>query len=96
MEIKKEELKYIDDDMQKGAIVDWQKVFKYYDKLGCPKNVYNPSKEFKPESARWHILISTRSTGKTTNIVLIGMILHLMYGIKIMYVRQREEMVYLL
>lgn len=80
MEIKKEELKYVDDDMQKGVIVDWQKVFKYYDKLGCPKNVYNPSKEFKPESARWHILISTRSTGKTTNIVLIGMILHLKIG----------------
>ena len=93
MEIKKEELKYVDDDIQKGVVVDWKKVFKYYDLLGCPKNVYNPSKEFKPESARWHILISTRSTGKTTNIILIGMILYLMYGIKIMYVRQREEMV---
>ena len=45
MEIKREELKYVDDDMQKGVIVDWPKVFKYYDKLGCPKNVYNPSKE---------------------------------------------------
>ena len=92
MKIEREEIKYIDDDAQKGIIVDWKKAFKYYNALGCPKNVYNPAKEFKPNDAEYHVIISTRSTGKTTNFILLGMILNLMYGIQIAYVRQNEKM----
>ena len=93
MEIKREEIKYIDNDPQKGIIVDWVKVFKYYRDLKCPKNIYNPSKELPITKAEYFVLISTRSTGKTTNLLLIGIILYLMYGIVTAYIRQTERMI---
>lgn len=92
MNIKREPIKYIDGDRTKGIEIDWKKAFKYYEQLGCPDNVYNPAKELKIDKATWFVLISGRSTGKTTNIVLLGMILNLMYGINIAYVRQTEDM----
>lgn len=92
MKIDKEEIKYIDGKKENGIIVDWKKVKKYYDQLNCPKDIYNPSKELDFDAAEWFILISTRSTGKTTNIILIGMILFQMYGIVVPYIRQTEMM----
>lgn len=92
MIIEPEEIKYKDGEPQNGIIVDWKKVFKYYDMLKCPKGIYNPSKELDPESAEWFLLISTRSTGKTTNLLLVGMILFLMYGIQTAYIRQKDYM----
>ena len=92
MIIEKEEIKYIDDDIQKGIKVNWKKAFKYYDQLKCPKDIYNPSKEFKPDEAEYHVLISTRSTGKTTNFILLGMILYKMYGVEFAYIRQTDKM----
>lgn len=92
MVIEKEDVKYLDNNPQKGIIIDWKKVFKYYNQLGCPKNVFNPAKEFKPEEAEYHVFISTRSTGKTTNFLLVGMILNRMYGIQVPLIRQTDKM----
>lgn len=71
--------------------VDWNKVRKEYKKLGCPKDVYNPCK-IPFEGNSWFFLCSERSIGKTTNVLLIGLILHKLYGIQVQYIRDNADM----
>lgn len=85
-------IKYKDNDPSKGILIDWKLVRKEYKKLGIPKEMYTPLSE-PLESAKYHILLSERSTGKTTNILLLGMILYKLYGIQIQYIRSRENMI---
>lgn len=92
MLIEKEEIKYINNDPVNGIEVDWDKVMSYYKMLDVPKGIYNPAIELDFNAAEWFALISTRSTGKTTNIILVAMILFFMYGAPFVYVRQREQM----
>lgn len=92
MKVEAEEIKYLNGNVQDGIKVDWQKVFSYYKALKMPKGIYNPAKELDPDSAEWFILISSRSTGKTTNLLIISIILFLMYGITTPYIRQRPDM----
>lgn len=93
MQIEREDIKYIENNPQNGIVIDWDKAFKYYQQLKLPKGIYNPAKELKIHEAEWFVLISSRSTGKTTNLLLIGIILFLMYGITIPYIRQRPDMI---
>lgn len=92
MKVETEKIKYLNSNPQDGIIVDWKKVFNYYNLMKMPKGFYNPSKELDPNSAEWFILISSRSTGKTTNLLIISIILFLMYGITTPYIRQRPDM----
>ena len=92
MVIEKEELKYYNDLKTDGFIIDWDKVFKYYNELGCPTEVYNPA-ELPINEASWFVLTSERNTGKTTNLVLIAMIIYLMYGSISAYIRQKSDMI---
>lgn len=92
MKVEAEEIKYLNGNVQDGIKVDWQKVFSYYKALKMPKGIYNPAKELDPGAAEWFILISSRSTGKTTNLLIISIILFLMYGITTPYIRQRPDM----
>ncbi len=92
MKVEAEEIKYLNGNVQDGIEVNWQKVFSYYKALKMPKGIYNPAKELDPNSAEWFILISSRSTGKTTNLLIISIILFLMYGITTPYIRQRPDM----
>lgn len=87
-----EKVKYLDDDINKGIVVDWALVRKYYKKLGCPKNVYNPN-TLPYQSSTYFILQSERATGKTTGLLLTGMILNRLYGIEIQYLRSKESMI---
>ena len=87
-----EKLKYIDDDAKKGIKIDWKKVKKKYKELKCPEDVYNPS--LVPfNDAKYFVCYSMRSVGKSTGWLLIGAILHWMYGITTVYVRQMESMI---
>ena len=92
MLIKREKIRYYEDDPNKGIIVDWKKVFNYYKQLNCPNTVYNPCK-IPFERSKYNVLLSERSTGKTTNVLLIGMILYFMYGIILQYIRSNEDMI---
>lgn len=92
MEIEREELKYYDGHQQHGYVIDWKAIFKLYNQLGCPKNVYNPS-ELPIDDAAWFVLTSERNTGKTTNLVLISMLLWAKYGSVSAYIRQNDEMI---
>ena len=92
MLIKREKIRYYEDNPNKGIIVDWKKVFNYYKQLNCPNTVYNPCK-IPFENAKYNVLLSERSTGKTTNVLLIGMILYFMYGVVLQYIRSNEDMI---
>ena len=82
--------KYIDDDKQKGILIDWKKARKDYKKLNIPDYLYNPCRE-PLEKAKHHIILSQRSSGKTTNLLILGMILNKNHGIIIHYIRSRED-----
>ena len=85
------EIKYIDNDKNKGILIDWERVKKEYKKLNCPKGVYYPLKpDFRVMG--YNVCMSDRSEGKTTNPVLVGMILYKLYGIITHYVRNNTDM----
>lgn len=85
-------ISYINDDQEQGILYDWEKIKKEYQKLKCPKRVYNPLKVDIPNFG-YIIAMSERSEGKTTNPLLVGMIMHQMYGTIIHYVRNRPDMI---
>lgn len=88
-----EKIKYYDNDPQSGIIYDYKKVTKEFKKLDIPKDVYDPAGiDFKHDT-KYYMLLSERSRGKTTNVLLLGMIYNKMYGTQIMYIRQRDDMI---
>lgn len=72
--------------------MDWQKIRKEYKKLKCPKEVWNPLTLPLGECG-YYIVLSDRSRGKTTNALLLGMIMNKIDGSIIEYVRQRREQI---
>lgn len=91
-EIQRETLTYYDGHPQHGYIIDWPEVFRLYNALGCPPEVFNPS-TLPIDAAAWFVLTSERNTGKTTNLILICMLLWAKYGAISAYVRQSEDMI---
>lgn len=86
------EITYIDNDRRKGIKYDWKLIKKEYKKLKCPKDVYNPLKcDFTTHG--YCVAMSDRSRGKTTNPLLVGLIMHELYGTIIHYVRCTPEMI---
>ena len=91
-----QKISYIDNNMQLGIAYDWNLIIKTYLSLQCPKSVYSPVKILRNMSQNniaWYIGMSKRNTGKTTNFLLIGMIMNWLYGTQIYYIRQRDEMI---
>lgn len=85
-------VKYIDNDKNKGILYDWKLIEKEYKKLKCPKGVYNPLKcDFTKHG--YCVAMSDRSQGKTTNPLLVGMIMNKLYGTIIHYVRCTPNMI---
>lgn len=83
---------YYDDDPARGIIYDWKKVFAEYRKLGCPPEYFDPT--LRPvDVCKYLTVFSRRATGKTTGILLLGLLLHEMYGVMPVYVRQVESMI---
>ena len=86
------DINYIDDDISKGILVDWKKVKKEFKKLNIPNFVHSPI-NYNFNKNTYFIELSERSVGKTTNWLLLGIILFKMYGITICYVRQNDMMI---
>lgn len=68
---------------------DWTKIWKEYRRLGIPSDVWTPS-HIDMDASNHKVIISSRSTGKTTNFILLGMIMNSIYGTVIQYVRHKE------
>ena len=91
-EIEREELKFYDGHQQHGYIIDWPEIFRLYNLLGCPAEVFNPS-TIPINDASWFVLTSERNTGKTTNLILIAMLIWAKYGAISAYIRQSDDMI---
>lgn len=89
---KEENVKFYDNKESHGIIIDWKKVWREYNRLKVPKDVYSPV-GVPVDKAKYLVLMSERSTGKTTNWLLIGMILNRMYGTVIQYVRATDDQI---
>lgn len=80
-------------DPNTGVAYDWNKVNKLYKTLKCPDDVYDPT-HIPWNNAKYFLLASSRSVGKTTNVLLWSMCCVKLYpGTQIMYIRQREAMI---
>lgn len=89
---KKTDINFYNDDPSQGVVIDWNFIRKEYKRLGCPKTVYDPT-TIPLEECKHNILLSERSLGKTTNVLLLGMLCNKHYGTVIQYVRSREDMI---
>lgn len=83
---------FIDGKRTNGIIYDYPTIRKEFRKLKIPTEFYNPSK-CPFNKCKWFINLSDRSTGKTTNWLLFGMIMNKLYGTVIQYVRQTNDMI---
>lgn len=85
-------LEYIDGESKNGIKYDWGLIREEYLKLDVPSIYYDPLKMPIPET-KWNIIMSERSRGKTSEILLLGMVMNKLYGTHIQYLRSREEMI---
>ena len=85
-------LEYINNNPLNGIVYDFDKINKLYKSLSCPKNVYNPC-HIPFDKTKWNIIMSDRSRGKTTNILLWGMCLYWLYDIGMCYIRSSSGMI---
>lgn len=68
------DIKYIEGIKENGIEYDFKAINKLYKSLKCPEGYYNPT-QLPFNKAKYFNLISIRSTGKTTNILLWAMCL---------------------
>lgn len=91
IKLSPEELEELETNEKKlGIQIDWEAVKKEYNRLGIPKDTYSPLKA-DVLKVGYVIDLSDRSRGKTTNKLILGLILFKMYGIVLHYVRQRKS-----
>lgn len=69
----------------------WQKAIDLYNSLGIPPEYFNPTK-ITIGKMGYHWILSDRSRGKTTNLLIFGLCVYWCYGIRIEYIRQTEKM----
>ena len=84
-------IKYIDNNRDKGIKIDWNKIFRAFKKLGIPEQFYDPT-ELPIREVNWCALLSNRSVGKTTQLLVIGLLLYKEYKIQTGYIRQTKAM----
>lgn len=87
-----EKIKYIDDDIEKGKIIDWSLIHKRYMKdTKPPEHVYHL--DIPWDNANLFVIFSKRDTGKTTNILLHSLEAWEHFGVKTEWIRQTADMV---
>ena len=87
------DIKYIDNNKEHGIKYDFNMIRKELSKLHCPKSVYNPFNSHVIKSGKWCLDLSERSTGKSTNWILLGMCMNKLYGTQIIYIRETVDMI---
>lgn len=76
---------------------DWKLIKKEWNKLKMPKNVaydpfHVPFDVNNVNRCSYYFFSSKRGVGKTTTMLLLGLILFKLYGVVIQYIRQKEDM----
>lgn len=90
--MKRDKKKYIRGRKDLGLDIDWTRILKIYNSLGVPKKYNNPLLNGL-DKARIHVLTSERNIGKTTNLLLVGLILYWEYGIITPYLRATDKQI---
>lgn len=86
-------MNYIDNDIKKGLYYDYGKIRKAFRKLKIPKELYTPENLPFESDVKYYVGVSERSTGKTTNWILWGLVMNRLYNTQIMYIRQTYDMI---
>lgn len=85
-----DKIKYINNDKKRGIQYNYNLIRKTYNRLGIPDHYFNPTK--RPfDICKYLIDFSRRGTGKTTGLLLLGLVFHWLYGTHTIYVRQTEN-----
>lgn len=85
-------IKYIENEVNNGIAYDWKAIVKEYRKLGVPPEYdYSGILPLYDDILKWFVLCSERSVGKTTTILLIGMVMYKLYGTIIQHVRHNDR-----
>lgn len=71
--------------------IDWNLIKKEYDKLKVPRDLSYYPNFSNIVSNTYNVILSERNRGKTTTMLLIGLLLYKYYGIVTQYLRQNEE-----
>ena len=84
-------ISFFDNKEEHGIRYDWGLIKREFRKLKTPPEVYDPT-SVPIESVNYVIDLSTRSFGKTTQWILMGLLMHELYGTTPIIIRQTEEM----
>lgn len=81
---------FIENCEENGIDYDFRKIYAFYRKLGIPDDY-----DFIPwdviTTVKYFVMMSSRSIGKTTNVLLLGMVFNALYGTLIEYIRVTED-----
>lgn len=91
--MNRQPIKYLDDNPRHGIDYDWNLIKKEFMKLKIPKGVYNPYKFHTVVGGKYIWDISERDTGKSTNWLLLAMVINRLYGSEIVYMRELVDMI---
>lgn len=74
---------------------NWKDIKREWNKLKMPKDVaydlFHIPLQYEKRCG-YYMLISKRGVGKTTSVLLLGLILFKLYGVKIQYIRETKDM----
>ena len=78
------------EDPSLGIVVDWKMIKRAFKDLGIPKKYRIPHMD-NLDRLGYVIDLSDRSRGKTTNKLILGLLLYCAYGIQLHYIRQSSD-----
>lgn len=89
---------YIDNNQRYGLKHDYKAIDKLFNSLKTPNDLFSPLTLPRDENLHWHVLLSERSTGKTTQLLLYALCMfwyektNFGVGTRCEYIRQSKEM----
>lgn len=85
-------VQYIGNDSSRGIQYDWKKINREIEKLKIPTDFFNPA--YRPISNHaWNVFLSERALGKTSGILLMGLVMYKLYGTVTVYCRSKETQI---
>ena len=88
---RQKDISFYDNKEEHGIRYDWNMIRREFRKLKTPPEVYDPT-SVPIEGVNYIIELSTRSFGKTTQWILMGLLMNKLYGTTPIIIRQTEEM----
>lgn len=88
--MRPQKIRWYDNDQSLGIIIDWHMIAKEYDKLKIPAVYHRPHMD-GIDHLGYIIDLSDRSRGKTTNKLILGLLLYAAYGVQLHYIRQYSD-----